>query len=207
MKTSLMAAIVIIVVVVIAVGAYYVSKSSQYGGTSTVGYTSTALYTTAASTSIASTSVAPTTSVASNSSTTTVNSTTTPANTTTIAANTVNASYTVNIAHSASVGYYLANASDFTLYYFTQDTANSGKSACYGSCASAWPPFYASSLVLPSSLSASNFSVISRTDGTMQLAYKGYPLYRFASDTSANQVSGNGVGGFKVYTVSANATT
>jgi predicted lipoprotein with Yx(FWY)xxD motif len=48
------------------------------------------------------------------------------------------------------------------------------------------PPFAASS----SAQATGNFTVIMRTDGTRQWAYKGHPLYTFSGDTAAGQANG-----------------
>jgi predicted lipoprotein with Yx(FWY)xxD motif len=81
------------------------------------------------------------------------------------------------------------------LYLFTIDVPNNGTSACYGKCATFWPPFYVSDLKLPPSLNVSSFKVIMRTDGNKQLTYNGWPLYHFAPDKQAGDTNGQGVGG------------
>ena len=104
------------------------------------------------------------------------------------------------IETSASAGSYLANSRGFTLYTYTNDVPNSGSSTCYSSCAANWPIFYAATVSIPPGLNASDFSVITRTDGTTQTTYKGYPLYFFAADHNPGEINGNNVGGFKVAT-------
>lgn len=92
---------------------------------------------------------------------------------------------------SASVGKYLADGSGRTLYTYNADTQ--GKSNCEGSCLYNWPAYTASSSTgLPA-----NVTVITRSDGSQQYAYKGLPLYYFTSDTTG-QVTGNGVENFQV---------
>jgi predicted lipoprotein with Yx(FWY)xxD motif len=99
--------------------------------------------------------------------------------------------YSVEIGSSASVGHYLENASGFALYMFGKDSPGSGTSACTGACTAVWPPFYASSVNLPSTLNSSSFSTITRTDGSKQTTYNGWPLYYYAPD-SAGSMSGEG---------------
>jgi len=85
---------------------------------------------------------------------------------------------------------YLTDDNGMTLYYFTLDT--NGQSACYGGCAKAWPIFYAASLSVPDRLSADDFGTITRTDGSKQTTYKGWPLYYWAKDKAAGDMTGEG---------------
>lgn len=104
--------------------------------------------------------------------------------------------YTLQIGNSASIGHYLENGTGFALYMFGADKPGSGTSACTGSCAAMWPPFYASSLNLPSGLNPSSFSTITRPDGTKQITYNGWPLYYFSHDTNAGTTAGEGIDHF-----------
>jgi len=100
--------------------------------------------------------------------------------------------YTVVIGTQKPVGNYLTDADGKTLYYFTKDS--SGMSACSGDCIKNWPAFTADSFVVPSAMSASDFGTITRDDGTMQVTFKGYPLYYFIKDRKRGQITGQGVG-------------
>ena len=100
--------------------------------------------------------------------------------------------YTVMIGTSKAVGNYLVDGNGDSLYYFTKDSV--GMSACSGDCIKAWPAFTASSIVVPSVLNASDFSTIKRTDGTLQVAFKGWPLYYWAKDKQRGDVTGQNVG-------------
>ena len=73
-----------------------------------------------------------------------------------------------------------------TLYTFDKDTA--GKSACNGPCATNWPPLMAGA----SAAAMGDWTVVTRDDGAKQWAYKAKPLYTFAKDTKAGDVSGDG---------------
>lgn len=92
----------------------------------------------------------------------------------------------------ATVGSYLADASGNTLYTYGSDTP--GVSNCSGSCLYSWPIYDASNA--PASL-PTNVTVITRSDGSKQYAYKGMPLYTFTAD-SAGQVTGDNVSNFHV---------
>ena len=65
-------------------------------------------------------------------------------------------------------------------------------SACTGACLKAWPAFTASSIVVPSAMNASDFGTITRDDGTMQVTFKGYPLYYWVKDKKRGDVTGAG---------------
>jgi len=91
----------------------------------------------------------------------------------------------------ASVGQYLADGSGKTLYTYGKDA--SGVSNCSGSCLAAWPIYEASDgATLPA-----NVTIITRSNGKKQYAYKGMPLYYFTSD-SVGKVTGDGVALFHV---------
>ena len=100
--------------------------------------------------------------------------------------------YTVMIGTNKAVGNYLTDGSGNTLYWFTKDSPN--MSACSGDCLKAWPAFTVDSFVVPSALDASDFGTITRSDGTAQATYKGYPLYYWAKDKMHGDVTGQNVG-------------
>ena len=102
------------------------------------------------------------------------------------------AGFSVALAFKSVLGTYLTNASGWTLYLFTNDTQNSGASSCYGQCATFWPAFHgsSSSLALPIGVNASSFGTITRTDGTKQLTYEGWPLYYYAGDKAVGDTKG-----------------
>jgi predicted lipoprotein with Yx(FWY)xxD motif len=79
-----------------------------------------------------------------------------------------------------------------SLYLFEAD--HKGASACYGACAKAWPPV----LVVGKPKAgpgarAALLGVLHRKGGTMQVTYRGHPLYRFVKDTKSGQVKGQGL--------------
>ena len=99
--------------------------------------------------------------------------------------------YTVMVASTPALGTFLTDTSGKTLYYFSKDTT--GTSACTGTCLANWPAFYASSVVAPSLLKASDFGTVTRADGTMQSSYMGRPLYYFGGDSGPGMTKGEGV--------------
>lgn len=103
--------------------------------------------------------------------------------------------YSVNIATLPGIGQYLVNSSGWALYMYVPDTPNSGKSTCYGECVIAWPVFYASNLTVEPGINASLFGNITRTGGSKETTFNGYPLYYYEYDTGAGNINGQGVGG------------
>ncbi len=90
-----------------------------------------------------------------------------------------------------SLGTYLVGPSGRALYIWVADKG--GKSSCSGACASAWPPLLTKSTpTAAGGVEASLLSTTTRSDGSMQVTYKGWPLYYFAGDTGAGTTSGNG---------------
>lgn len=81
----------------------------------------------------------------------------------------------------------LVAANGMTLYTFDNDQAGSGKSVCNGPCAGLWPPVTVGAAEKPSG----EYSVVTRDDGTRQLAYKGKPLYFYKADQKAGDRSGD----------------
>ena len=82
----------------------------------------------------------------------------------------------------------LAGPNGMTLYTFDKDMAGSGKSVCNGACATNWPP-----LTATAAPGGEGYSLVTRDDGTKQVAYKGKPLYYWIKDGKAGDKTGDGV--------------
>jgi predicted lipoprotein with Yx(FWY)xxD motif len=117
--------------------------------------------------------------------------------TATTAGTNASTTYTVMTSSSGQLGTYLVDGNGVTLYNFTTDSKDT--SSCSGACVNVWPVFYASSINVPSDLNASDFTSFTRSDGSMQTAYKGMPLYYYAADTSPGQATGQGLYQFGGY--------
>jgi predicted lipoprotein with Yx(FWY)xxD motif len=93
------------------------------------------------------------------------------------------------------LGAYLA-AGGRALYLFAADGA--GTSTCTGACAEAWPPLLTegAATLADATLAAELVGSVRRDDGTMQVTYAGWPLYRYAGDAAAGETTGHGVDGF-----------
>ncbi len=94
-------------------------------------------------------------------------------------------------ATDVAKGDYLTDFQGMTLYIFDKDTT--GVSNCYSTCAVNWPS-YSSAAAIPSQL-PENITVVTRTDGSQQFAWKGMPLYYYAADKKAGDITGDGVDG------------
>ena len=86
-----------------------------------------------------------------------------------------------------SKGKALVDSKGMTLYVFDKDTA--GASNCNGQCATNWPPLMASA----DAKASGQWTVVTRSDGGKQWAYKGKPVYAFAKDAKPGDVAGDGV--------------
>jgi predicted lipoprotein with Yx(FWY)xxD motif len=97
----------------------------------------------------------------------------------------------VNV-RTTSLGKILVTAQGHTLYLFAPD--KTGKSTCYGSCASYWPPLIVSGKpVAGTGVKASLLGVTVRKDGKRQVTYNGHPLYTYVGDKAAGKTSGEGL--------------
>ena len=83
----------------------------------------------------------------------------------------------------------LTTPAGLTLYTFDNDVPGSGKSACNSPCSNIFPPY----LVEPGASASGDLSVIERSDGTKQWAYKGKPLYVWFDDKKPGDAGGDGM--------------
>lgn len=101
------------------------------------------------------------------------------------------ASVQVKTAPDAALGgTILVDSHGMTLYRLTGEEA--GKFICNGSCLKAWHPLIASASASPSG-TVGSLGTVTRADGTVQVAFKGQPLYTFVKDTSPGQATGQGI--------------
>lgn len=89
-------------------------------------------------------------------------------------------------------GDYLTDFAEKTLYTYEKDT--NGVSNCSGECAVTWPPY--TSGAVSQKVFPKDITVITRTDGTKQFAWKGMPLYYFVSDKNPGDMNGDDSEGF-----------
>ncbi|HKY40430.1 MAG TPA: hypothetical protein VJN18_31065 [Polyangiaceae bacterium] len=96
---------------------------------------------------------------------------------------------------------YLADADGHTLYVSTADQVGSTEadpiSNCKDECRDTFEGFHEKSFSVVTSLESSDFQVFLRhANGGLQIAYKGMPLYRAATDLKSGDMNGTAITGF-----------
>jgi predicted lipoprotein with Yx(FWY)xxD motif len=90
------------------------------------------------------------------------------------------ATATVGVSNS-SLGKILVDSQARTLYLFQKDSGRT--SACFGACASAWPPLRTSGTpTVGTGANELKIGTIKRSDGKPQVTYSGHPLYLYQGD-------------------------
>jgi predicted lipoprotein with Yx(FWY)xxD motif len=98
---------------------------------------------------------------------------------------------TVGTASEGDLGTILVDSQGRTLYLFEKDSGTN--SACFGACASAWPPLRDTGKpTVGGGLTAELVGTTSRSDGMPQVTYNGHPLYLFAGDEKPGDTEGQG---------------
>ena len=96
------------------------------------------------------------------------------------------------------LGKIVADAEGYTLYRFDKDTAKpTTTTTCVDACATKWPPVTVDpkgTLTLEG-IDKAAIGMVARPDGTSQLTLGGWPIYRFAGDTTPGATGGQGAGG------------
>ncbi len=101
---------------------------------------------------------------------------------------------TITVATADDGGTYLTDSAGNAVYMLEGDPEGD---ACVGDCLETWPPVLVTdvqpSVDLGVDLDPALLGTIERPDGTMQVTYNGFPLYRYAADTGANRIAGHGI--------------
>jgi predicted lipoprotein with Yx(FWY)xxD motif len=101
----------------------------------------------------------------------------------------------------------LVNAQGMTLYHLSGE--EQGKFICTSSaCVQVWHPLTVTAATTPTGSVA--LATVKRPDGSVQVTYKGEPLYTFAQDTAPGQANGQGikdVGTWSAVTISGAASS
>ena len=115
----------------------------------------------------------------------------------------------VVLSGSTSHGMVLTNDAGMTLYRYTPD--GTGTPMCTGGCASLWPPVTVPTgtahVAGGTGVTAGNLGTVARSDGTLQVTYKGMPLYRYTGDSKAGDANGQGIAGIWFVIPASGSTT
>jgi predicted lipoprotein with Yx(FWY)xxD motif len=99
--------------------------------------------------------------------------------------------------HQGKLGKMLAGRNGHTLYLFTHD--RSAKSSCYKTCAATWQPDLTHARPVAAAGSGVNAQLLGTTrrmNGTLQVTYKGHPLYFFTGDKKPGSMHGENINAF-----------
>jgi predicted lipoprotein with Yx(FWY)xxD motif len=100
--------------------------------------------------------------------------------------------YELRVSAVGGLGRVLVDGSGYTLYIYVPD--HRGRSVCYRVCARDWPP-----LLLPRGvrravadpgLNPALLGSVTRTGGSVQVTYNGWPLYLYDADLQPGQATG-----------------
>jgi predicted lipoprotein with Yx(FWY)xxD motif len=99
---------------------------------------------------------------------------------------------TVAVKHVDGVGNVLVDPKGDALY--SPDQEANGMILCKGSCTSIWVPLTVSAGAKPTGAGDVNtmLGTVHRPDGSVQVTFRGKPLYTFVEDPSPGKVTGNG---------------
>lgn len=93
----------------------------------------------------------------------------------------------------SDLGEIVVDAEGKTLYVFLADEGSD--STCYDDCEAAWPPLTVDGdPAAGEGIDGSLLGTTEREDGSTQVTLDGHPLYYFASDETADDINGQGVG-------------
>lgn len=94
---------------------------------------------------------------------------------------------------SSSAGQIVVDGKGMSVYIFTKDTKNSGKSACTGGCAATWPAVTTTSDSPKVDGVTGTVGTMTTADGKKQVTLNGMPVYHYAQDKAPGDVKGQGV--------------
>jgi predicted lipoprotein with Yx(FWY)xxD motif len=95
---------------------------------------------------------------------------------------------------SSSKGEIVVDGKGMSVYYFTKDVKDSGKSNCTGDCLVAWPPVLTTNETPKVEGVTGKVGTIDTPDGKKQVTVEGMPVYLWEKDKAPGDVTGQGVG-------------
>lgn len=96
----------------------------------------------------------------------------------------------VKVMNTPKLGKVIVDSEGMTLYDFHKDKGKT--STCYGTCAKDWPPLLTTGS--PKAMGGAEPALLGTTkrkDGTVQVTYKGHPVYTFFLDKKPGDTKGN----------------
>lgn len=87
----------------------------------------------------------------------------------------------------------VAGENGMTLYVFSEDTKDSGTSACTDGCITAWPALTVDAGETPTGgpgVTGTIGTITRPDDGSLQVTYNGLPLHFFQNDTAPGDLNG-----------------
>ncbi|MFC7847456.1 hypothetical protein ACFUTU_03155 [Arthrobacter sp. NPDC057388] len=114
---------------------------------------------------------------------------------TTASASATSDSATVDLkTASSSKGDIVVDGKGMSVYYFTKDVKDSGKSNCTGDCLVKWPPVIAATDTPKVEGVTGTVGTIDTPDGKKQVTVNGMPVYLWEKDKAPGDITGQGVG-------------
>lgn len=108
---------------------------------------------------------------------------------------------TVGTASVSAAGTVVVTGGGYTLYLFEPD--HQSASTCSGPCAAAWPPYLLpNGMIAPRGTGGARESLLGtvrRSDGSVQVTYNRWPLYRWVGDIRPGVDTGQGLNQFGGY--------
>jgi predicted lipoprotein with Yx(FWY)xxD motif len=87
----------------------------------------------------------------------------------------------------------VAGSNGMTVYIFTKDVKDSGKSNCTGGCLETWPALTVAAGETPTGgagISGTLATITREDNGALQVTYNGLPLYFFKNDQAPGDLNG-----------------
>lgn len=93
---------------------------------------------------------------------------------------------------SSSLGQIVVDGKGMSVYFFTNDTKDSGKSACTDPCVALWPAVTTTSDAPKAEGVTGTLGTITTSDGKKQVTLNGLPLYNYVEDKAPGDIKGQG---------------
>ena len=90
----------------------------------------------------------------------------------------------------SKLGKIVVDAKGMTVYHFTKDVKDSGKSNCTGECIAAWPPVLTESDNPKVEGVTGTVGTIPTPEGKKQITINGMPIYLWVKDTAPGDTTG-----------------